>query len=345
MKRKLSLLLVMALGFGLAACAGKNTTPSGNTEKVSQAEEKTDGAAADTKEAATKAEKTEKKFKIGMIHQDLSTEFETYAHAAIVQRCEEVGAELVYFDGTGSVDVQLSQCENAIQQGVDILMFTAQDATACCPIVENCNNAGIPVMCVITDTDNVDEATASVGSDHTDSGILMMEYIAEKLGGKGKICVIEGPFGHSAQLQRQEGIMQVLEKYPDIEIIHDDTANWDRTQAMDLTENWLQSDATEIDAIVCHSDDMAMGALQACIGANVDKDILITGVDGIVDALNSVKDGGLVADIYQDSVGIGTSAVDVAMKILNGEPYEKVNRVPWALITQENVDEYLARFE
>ena len=333
MKKALSLLTVLVMVICVTACGNKNTIQTSSTAGSSNQ--------SGTETAATSDGES---YRIAMIHQDLSTEFETYFNTVLVARCKELGVELIYFDGQGKTDVQLNQCENAIEQKVDLLMFTPQDKSGCAPIVDKCNAAGIPVMCVITDTDNVDDATASVGSNHIESGVIEMEYMADLMGGKGNICIIQGPYGHSAQLARQEGILQVLEGYPDIQVLYENTANWDRTQAMNLTENWLQKDADNIDAIVCHSDDMGMGALQAIQGAGLQDEIKVIGVDGIIDALNSVKAGEMSATVFQDVFGIGENAVDVALKILRGEPYEKTTYVPFKLVLQDNVDEYLKNF-
>ena len=167
------------------------------------------------------------------------------------------------------------------------------------------------------------------------------EYIVDLIGGKGNIAVVEGPFGHSAQVARQEGLEQVLAGYPDCKIVLDDTANWNRDEAMELVENWIAG-GTQIDAIICHNDIMAMGALQACQDAGLE--ISIIGIDATYDALCAVKDGTLAADVYQDVYGQAEEAFNVCMRILNGETFEQTTYVPFKLITKDNVDEYLANF-
>ena len=140
---------------------------------------------------------------------------------------------------------------------------------------------------------------------------------------------------------RLEAREAVLAEYPDCQIVLDDTANWNRDEAMELVENWLAG-GTQIDAIICHNDIMAMGALQACQDSNLD--IPIIGIDATYDALCAVKDGTLAADVYQDVYGQAEEAFNVCVRILNGTDYEKTTYVPFQLITQENVDEYLENF-
>lgn len=299
-----------------------------------------------TEEAAETAEETaEEGHTIAMIYQDLSGQFNIYFQGELQKKAEEMGVTLVEFDGQGAVDKQLDQCENAIQKGVDALMFIPVDKSGCAPIIEKCNEAGIPVICCNNPTDNVDEATAYVGANDVDAGIMEMEFMAEALGGEGTICVIEGPYGHSAQIARMEGIEQTLEKYPDIKMLYNDSANWDRTEAMDLTENWLEKSGDEIDAIVCHSDDMGMGALQAIQGAGRQDQIKVIGIDAIFDALQAVKKGEMAATVFQDVYGQADEAIATAEKAINGESFEKTTYVPFQMVTVDNVDDYLAMFE
>ena len=334
MKKVFAILVSAAMVLGLAACASTNTAvkteSAGNTTSAA-------------KSASTAASTAGKKFRVAMIYQDLSTEFNIYFQDVLKARCAELGVELIEFDGQGETDRQLNQCENAIEQKVDLLMFIPQDKSGCAPIIENCNAAGIPVIGCNNITDNIEDATAYVGANDIEAGIMEMEYMANLLGGKGNICIIHGPYGHSAEVARQEGIMQVLEKYPDIKILEENTANWDRTQAMQLMENWIQKNGNNINAVVCHSDDMGMGALQAVQAAGLD--VKVIGVDAILDALNSVKAGEMSATVFQDVYGQAEGAINVAMKILNGEQFEKTTYVPFQLVTQENVDQYLANFK
>lgn len=339
MKKAFAILVSMTMA--LCALSGCGAGSTGSTASPAP-ESSAPSSSAPASEGGAPEASPAKAFKIAMIYQDLSTEFNIYFQDVLTARCKELGVELIEFDGQGETDRQLNQCENAIEQKVDLLMFIPQDKSGCAPIIENCNAAGIPVIGCNNITDNIDDATAYVGANDIEAGVMEMEYMAELLGGKGNICIIHGPYGHSAEVARQEGIMQTLEKYPDIKILEENTANWDRTQAMQLMENWIQKNGDSIDAVVCHSDDMGMGALQAIQAAGLDAKVI--GVDAILDALNSVKAGEMSATVFQDVYGQAEGAIDVAMKILNGEQYEKTTYVPFQLVTQENVDTYLANF-
>ena len=163
--------------------------------------------------------------------------------------------------------------------------------------------------------------------------------MADELGGKGNIVVIDGPNAHSAQLDRSQGINEVLENYPDIKIIAEQTANWDRAEAMTLMENWLQM-GDQIDGVVAQNDEMAIGALKAIQAANKQDSIKVVGIDAIADALTLVESGELIGTVYQDAVGQGAGAVEAAIKAVNGESLEKETLIPYKLVTVDNLDEF-----
>ena len=113
-----------------------------------------------------------------------------------------------------------------------------------------------------------------------------------------------------------------------------------RNDAVDVVSNWMTS-GEDIQAIASNNDEMAIGALQA-LGSNP-KHILIAGVDGTPDALQMLKNGKMIATIFQDAKGQGEGAVDAAVKLANGEKVEKVIDVPYQLITKENMSEFVSR--
>ena len=151
--------------------------------------------------------------------------------------------------------------------------------------------------------------------------------------------VIDGPNAHSAQLDRSQGICEVLENYPDIKIIAEQTANWDRAEAMALMENWLQM-GDDIDGVVAQNDEMAIGALKAIQAAGKEDSIKVVGIDAIADALTLVESGELIGTVYQDAVGQGAGAVEAAVRAVNGENLEKETLIPYKLVTVENLDEF-----
>jgi inositol transport system substrate-binding protein len=284
--------------------------------------------------------KGEEQIVMGALWQNMTNEFLKEIQGGARRRSEELGVKLLEADGQGKPEVQISQCENYIAQGVDAVILHPYDRDGCAPIVDMCNEAGIPIVLCNSRTTNMDEASAFVGSDDVNAGKIEMQFIADKLNGKGNIVIIHGPNGHSAEINRTKGNYMILEKYPDIKVLAEQTANWDRAQAMELTENWLTS-GNPINAVVAQNDEMAMGALLAIEAMGKQDDIFVIGIDAIADARQAVKDGRLDATVFQDGQGQGYGSVDVAHKLINGEDVPFMNDIPFVLITQENIDEYL----
>jgi inositol transport system substrate-binding protein len=118
---------------------------------------------------------------------------------------------------------------------------------------------------------------AYVGSDSIQAGIMQAEWIAEQLGGKGNVVIMNGNLAQEAAQKRTEGEKQVFAKYPDITIIREDTGNWSRDQGLALMENWLAS-GDQIDAVASNNDEMAIGAIQAIERRELGE-IIVGGVD------------------------------------------------------------------
>lgn len=279
------------------------------------------------------------KIVIGWTDANLSNESNALCADAAIARAEELGVELIVNDGEGTSDKQISQCESFVSQGVDVVIISPYDYDACVTAAQVCVDAGIPVFVAKGTIANMDIVETYVGSNDYNAGTMEMEYIADLLGGKGNIVIIEGPTGVTGAVLRNDGIHDVLENYPDINVLYSQPADWYRDKAMELMENWLQL-GTDIDAVVSHNDEMALGAYDALEAAGI-TDVPVIGIDGIQAAVESVGEGKMSASILQDSNTIGSKAVDVAVDIANGKEIEKEYDIPYQLITKDNYEDFL----
>lgn len=281
------------------------------------------------------------KIKIGVLYQNLQNEYIVNLQDSIRKYAKSANVQLVESDGEGKAENQISQVENLINQKVDAIILNPADKDGSAPVVEQAVAAKIPIVTVLAVVSNEEKATAHVGSDDVEAGKIEMKHIADLLGGKGKIGIIHGPNGNSAEVNRTEGNKKVLKDFPNLKVAAEQTANWSREEALSLTENWLQSQ--KLDAIVAQNDEMALGAIKALSAAGKLKDIKVIGIDAIPDALNSVKSGELSATVFQDVDSQGKMAIEVAKKAANGEKVEKDNMVPFQLVTKENLDKFTGK--
>ncbi len=281
----------------------------------------------------------EKKIVVGMTLYSLKNEFTVRLSNAAKKKAEELGVELKIYDGNYDPNTQISQVETMISDGVNAIILNPQDAKACAVAVDKAAAANIPVIGVNTRVDS-DKLVSYVGSKDVYAGELEMQAIADKLGGKGNIVILDGPLGQSAQLERSEGINNILAKYPDIKVLAEKTANWSRSEAMTVMENWLQA-FDKIDAVVGENDEMALGARQAIEAKGLD--IPTIGVDGITDALNAVEKGTLIASIFQDGAGQGSKALEIAVSAAKGNTVDKEYWIDFEPVTKDNVAEFKQR--
>lgn len=322
-KRAIGLLLSAVLVVGMmTGCGGESTETDASAEG-----------------GQTEAPEGTKEKKLGITLYSLKNEFTVRIANAAQAKAEELGYELVVYAGNYDPATQISQVETMISDGCAGIILNPQDAEACSPCVDKAVEAGIPVVGVNTRVNN-DNLTSYVGSLDVTAGEMEMQKIADLIGGAGKIVIIEGPMGQSAQIERRQGIQNVLDQYPDIEVLAEKTANWSRSEGMTVMENWLQA-FDQIDAVVSENDEMGLGAREAVKAAG--KDIPVIGVDGITDALNAVEAGDMVASIFQDGAGQGAKAVEVLVGVIEGGEAEENYWIDFEEANKENIAEFKQR--
>lgn len=286
----------------------------------------------------------EKPIKLGLCMASLDTFLSSMADAAVRRAAETPGVELVLMDAQDDTVRQTDQAMTFIGDGVDALIINVVETSAAAPIVAAAANAKIPVIWVNRNPffqKDVPPNNYVLSSNSLMEGAVGMEYVGEKLGGKGNIIILQGTLGHEAATNRTEGVRMVIkEKYPDMKILSEETGNWFRDQGMSVTENLITSFGNRINAVLSNNDEMALGALLALKAYNMD-DVLVVGVDGTADGLASVASGtGISATAYQDPIAQGAGCVDLAVKVLKGEKVDAATRLPVDLVTKDNVDKF-----
>ncbi len=324
-KRVLAVILALILATSLAACGG---TSAGNTPASDEPAPSTEASAADGG-----------KIIIGASWQDLKNEYIKGLADAAESYCAANGIELISVDGAGKPETQISQIETFITQGVSAIILNPYDSDGCIPAAVKAKEAGIPCILVCSVLSDMSSVTSFVGSNDVNAGKMEAQLIADTIGGKGNVVILRGPNGHSAEVNRSEGILSVLQNYPDIKVVFDQTANWDRAEAMSLMENWLQT-GTEINGVISENDEMAIGAFNALEAAGK-ADTPVVGIDGIADAYRSISEGGMLATYLQDSTAQAETAVQVAIKAANGETVDALYDIPFTLVNKDNVASFI----
>ncbi|MCI2252890.1 sugar ABC transporter substrate-binding protein [Domibacillus sp. PGB-M46] len=285
------------------------------------------------------------KLKIGVALPDFDDKWLSYLQDGMMDYEKKAGnIEGVYVDAMNDAAKQMSQVETFISQGVDAIAIVPVDTESVGTIVDMANAAEIPIVVVNRTYEGIEDATAFVGGNSIDSGIMQMEAVAKLLGGKGNVAIMNGQSGQEAEIKRTEGNKQVIEKNPSMKLVKEKNADWDRAKGMTLMENWLQS-GEKIDAIVANNDEMAIGAIMALEAAGKLEEVTVAGIDGTPDALEYVKSGKLKISVFQDAAGQGSKGLEIAAKAAKGEEVEKMNYVEFELITPENVETYEKKWQ
>ena len=154
------------------------------------------------------------------------------------------------------------------------------DGQALIPVIDKAYamNPPIPVINLALKID--DKNSVSLESDPILEGRLIGDYAAKKLPQGAKVAILEGEPGNLAAASREKGILEGLKARPDIKVIADLTSHWRRDNAMSITEDWLQA-YPQIDAILCHNDDSALGAIEALKAVGKAGKVMVLGVDGL----------------------------------------------------------------
>lgn len=325
MKKLLAVLLMVALTAAMfVGCGGQE--PAASTESGG-------GDSAPAEETSG--------VKIGVSIASFDDTFLVYMMDGMKAHQETLeGAEVTYVDAKEDAAKQLEQVENFIIQGMDSVVVVPVNTEATAPITEACTEAGVNLVYVNRLPANLPDEVVFVGSQSIDAGIFQMEYVGEKIGGEGNVVIMMGKLDNEAAIKRTEGNKQVIaEKYPDIKVIKEQTANWSRAEGMSLMENWLSS-GDDIAAVLCNNDDMALGAIQALEAAGLLEDVVVGGVDATPDAITEVKSGKLDCTVFQDAAGQGGGGIQAAYDKATGVSVDKQVWIPFQLVTPDNVADF-----
>jgi ribose transport system substrate-binding protein len=192
---------------------------------------------------------------------------------------------------------------------------------------------------------NVDcDVTCFIGAENKPMGVASADKLAEELEGKGNVIELQGTAGASATIDRHDGFAEELEaKYPDMEIIATQYCDYLRENAMSFMDDTLQRFGPgEIDAIYCHNDEMALGALEALKTAGRDDEgILITGMDGTEVAFSEIEDGNMFFTVFYPYCA--PEGIQAAYEILEGDGVDKRMQLDTAIVDKDNVKDWIGK--
>lgn len=286
-------------------------------------------------------------YRIGVSIARVDDNFMTYVRNGLDDVARQENVQIQLEDAQGDVVRQLNQVQGFLNQKVDAVIVLPVDTSATASMTRAAVAAKIPLVYVNRHPDErkLPTGVVTVASNDIEAGQLQMRYLAEKLGGKGTLAIIMGDLAQNATHDRTEGVKQILKDYPNIKVVEQQSAEWQRSKGMDLTSNWLLA-GSRFDAIIANNDEMAIGAAMALQQAGKAKgEVAIVGIDGLPDGLAAIKRGMLVASVFQDPKAQAASAMQSAIKMIKGEPVTADVWVPFQLITPENLATFEQRYK
>ncbi|EFE78800.1 substrate-binding domain-containing protein [Streptomyces filamentosus] len=275
--------------------------------------------------------------KVGMSLSTLNNPFFVQMKEGAQAEAEKAGIDLTVTDAQNDASQQANQLQNFTSSGVSSIIVNPVDSDAVGPGVRTANKADIPVIAADRGVNKADTATL-VASDNVAGGKLAADALADKLGGKGSIVILQGTAGTSASRERGAGFAEGLKAYPDIKVVAKQPADFDRTKGLDVMTNLIQSHPG-VTGVFAENDEMALGAAKA-LGSKAGKSVSVVGFDGTPDGLKAVEAGTLYASVAQQPAELGKIAVQNAVKAAKDEKVASTVKVPVKVVTRENVADF-----
>ena len=245
--------------------------------------------------------------------------------------------EFVFRDANYEVAEQIRQIGELIADSVDVLIVSPIQAKPVTPVVQKAIDAGIPVLVIDRKTENR-TYTAYLGADNIEVGRNAAKVIASNAPKSLRVVEIKGLAGSSPAEERSLGFNQTLEQFKNIEIIARIEGDWEKESIEDKFRTLLQMDS-DIDYVFAHNDRMARGAWEVARDMELENTMKFVGVDGLNSSdggIQMVEDGILKATILYPTGG--DEAIQLALRMLKGEPVPKDNILATTVIDRFNAD-------
>lgn len=252
-------------------------------------------------------------------------------------KADELGIKLDIQDASDDASKQADQLKNAETSGAGVVIVNLTDSDAVGSAVQALNSANIPVIAVDRSS-NSGEVASYVASDNVAGGKQAAEALAKAIGDEGEILVLQGIAGSSASRDRGEGFREGIKAHPNIKIVAEQTAQFDRTEGLNVTTNLLQAHPN-VKAIFAENDEMALGAIEA-LGAKAGKDVKVFGFDGTEDGTAAIEKGTMNGTIAQQPEELGAKAVEQASALLKGESAQAEVPVEVVTVDSSNVADF-----
>lgn len=256
---------------------------------------------------------------------------------------DENGVEIVITDAQSNTPKQVSDIQDMVAQGADVLFIPPREEQGLEPALQSAREAGVPVFLVDREANAeiCEDYIGFMGSNFIEQGERAAEWLVEANNGKAKVAELQGTVGASVTADRGEGFKSVIDENSGMEIIASQSGNFNRAEGQNVMEQILGGNP-DLDAVYAHNDEMAIGAIQALkdAGRKPGEDVTVVSVDGTRDALQAIIDGDLGATV-ETNPRFGPLAFDTAKRFLSGEQVPTKITVQDRLFDESNAAQFI----
>lgn len=283
----------------------------------------------------------EKVYKVAYIARAQSDSFAAWLANAVKEEAKKYpNIKLEVFDGQASDDKENSMIENAITNKFDLVIVQPNNGEAQRPYVEKVIKAGLFAITTNARITGI-EGASSVDADPYEQAGVNARAAIDQIPQNAKVVVLNGPSGNfHADKRRESWQKEFFEKRPDVQIVGEQIANWNKDEAMKYMEDWVQAN-DQIDAVISMNDNMTAGAIEAVKDNSKFSGMLAYGVDGTAEAFQLIKEGKMTSTCLQNAFELAEKLLDTSNKLLTGAEKQIDTDIGNPLITKDNVDEYI----
>jgi ribose transport system substrate-binding protein len=278
--------------------------------------------------------------KIAVVISTLNNPWFVVLGESAAERARELGYEAMIFDSQNNSAKEAEHFDNIMAMGYKAILFNPTDADGSVLNVKRAKEAGIPTFCIDREINSRDAATTQLLSDSFTGCVKLGQYFVRQMNKKGNYVEILGLVGNNNTWNRSNGFHSVVDEFPDLKMVAQQSADFDRNKAMDVMETMMQANP-EIDAVFCGNDAMALGAYQAILAAGKADRVKVFGFDGSKDAIDGIASGKIAATVMQFPVTMSRISAELADQYLKGKRDFSIRTpVEVVLVTPDNVYKY-----
>jgi galactofuranose transport system substrate-binding protein len=272
-----------------------------------------------------KPKKSYKDLIVGYAQLGAESEWRTANTASVKEAAETLGVELKFSDAQQKQEKQIEAIRSLIAQKVDVIGVPPVVESGWDEVFQEAKDAGIPIILVDRRAAvSEDLYVTLMGSDFLEEGRKAGRIMADLTKGSAKIVELVGTVGSAPANDRYKGFREILQGYPEMQIIDSASGDFTVAQGKEVMEVFLKEHGKQITAVYAHNDDMALGAIKAIeeYGLRPGVDIKIVSVDAARGAFEAMIAGKLNATVECNPL-LGPQFMELALKVANGEPVPK----------------------